>query len=237
MRELIIRVMDNPQQPVEQHLAPPSSSKSQLIPLIAVGIIMLLVGLGAGYLLFANKNSDTSKISITTQLSPTPDISPTIETDSTLNETPNWKTYNSQKYLLTLRYPQDLDYNEDENSQSISFFPAGKKENEVAQREIHIFVTENPSKLSANNYWKTQIQTNGRLNKPTTKINLGDLDAIQVESFGLDHKRLSTVIVATKDLIYEIDFNEYIQPISTYAKSIPDNIFTEMLNSFEVSNQ
>ncbi len=50
--------MDNPQPTVDQQpsMTPSTPSRSNILPLLTVGMVMLLVGLGGGYLLFSNKN-------------------------------------------------------------------------------------------------------------------------------------------------------------------------------------
>lgn len=88
--------------PVEQ-VSPASNSHLNLLPTIIVGIVMLLLGLGGGYLLFANKSEmkqvDTSQVAPTTiqEISPTSIASPTID------PTADWKTYSGS--YLSFKHP------------------------------------------------------------------------------------------------------------------------------------
>lgn len=211
-------------------------------PIFVLIGIMIFIGTAAGaYFMYlqggSNKSNPGSPYTQSTPALSTYQASaaPTSLSSQQNESTSNWKSYVNNKFQFKIKYPDTLDYSEDNNSQIISFFPVGKKENEISVREIHIFISDNSLKLSATDYWKTQIRTNGRPDKPVTKLNLGNLDALAVESLGLDHKRLKTIIVATQSSIYEIVFNEYEIPISTFNKSIHEDVFTQMLNSFEVS--
>jgi len=77
----------NVQGAVNQPVTTPTAVKQvNFLPMIIVGIVMLLLGLGGGYLLFANKTqvkqTETTQVSptVTQQANPTSSVSPTNPT-------------------------------------------------------------------------------------------------------------------------------------------------------------
>jgi len=107
----------NLQNPPIQPVSPITPNKQvNLLPVIIVGVVMLLLGLGGGYLLFANKNQvkqqgETTQVSptITQQVNPTSSVSPTttVASPTPTAETANWKTYTFPNTNVSVKYPQD----------------------------------------------------------------------------------------------------------------------------------
>jgi len=97
---------------------PPITPNKRLnfLPVIIVGIVMLLLGLGGGYLLFANKSQIKQVTTQTSppetqQANPTSSVFPTTTVASptpTPDPTANWKLFTSQKYGYGIKYPSSL---------------------------------------------------------------------------------------------------------------------------------
>lgn len=105
--------MDNTTEtPVEQNpMAPHITPSSHIVRLVVVGLLMLFIGLGGGYVLFANKNNDVKPATNeVTQISPTmvpeePTAIPTTSQSTTIvkiTNTPqvNGVGLNAIKYSL-----------------------------------------------------------------------------------------------------------------------------------------
>lgn len=99
----------NPQNIVNQPVPPADPNKHlNLLPTIIVGTLMLLLGLGSGYLLFANKSEikqaeTTQAPSTTVQL-----VSPTSIPSSTTDPTADWKTLSNTEAHFSLKMPEAM---------------------------------------------------------------------------------------------------------------------------------
>jgi PsbP-like protein len=82
----------------------------KLLPMIIVGVVMLILGLGGGYLLFANKGQVKQ---VATQASPTTvqQVAPTSNVSPTITPTTNWKTYTNPTDGYSFQYPTDWQAN------------------------------------------------------------------------------------------------------------------------------
>jgi len=76
--------------------------------MVIVGIVMLLLGLGGGYLLFANKNQVKQGETTTQQVNTNISVSPTITVASPAptDETASWKTFTTESGV-SFKYPKD----------------------------------------------------------------------------------------------------------------------------------
>ena len=86
--------------PVQQMPTTTPDNHVNLLPVIVVGIVMLILGLGGGYLLFANKGQVKQVVTQTSpttvqQVNPTSIPSPTISSSTT-----SWKTYEAKGYSI-----------------------------------------------------------------------------------------------------------------------------------------
>jgi hypothetical protein len=106
--------MEPNQQDIANQPVFPVASKSHLnlLSTVIVGILMLLVGLGGGYLLFANK-TEVQQVA-TAQVSPTiSQINPTSVIKSTVDPTADWQIYTSSQYGYSIKYPKTVTYKQD----------------------------------------------------------------------------------------------------------------------------
>lgn len=90
-----------PQQPVMSRVPAP---RSYLLIMVLIGLVMLGLGLGGGYFLFASKPQEMPEQNIqqVAQASPTQAQEAVNPTES-VNETANWKTYSDKTY--SFKYP------------------------------------------------------------------------------------------------------------------------------------
>lgn len=147
---------DEPMLQVPKELPYTPNSRPHIFLIAAVGLIMLGVGLGAGYFLFANKSQSKQVSNSAHQVTQT---SPTLVPASPIiDEKANWKTYKSD---FSFKYPSDwvIDHPNLEEG-IISFFEIGKPQIYPSQSNGgNAKMTLEINKHDADSLWKNLHNT------------------------------------------------------------------------------
>jgi len=138
-------IAQNPiQPPIESNSLPVGKKSLPKWPLIVIGVILLVIIIGGTYFLGKNQNVSPNKLSIPTQITAVPTAIPTPD------PTADWKTFNSQKYAFSIKYPTDLNPEEFLTPfYSVTFKTVGAAQGELSTFDIlanpDTFIAKDPA--------------------------------------------------------------------------------------------
>jgi hypothetical protein len=98
-------IIDTIHTEVPQNIEIQPKTYLHLAQLLSVGIVMLLLGLGGGYILFSNKANTHQPSTQVTPSNSAQAVYPSTAITPTGNQNVQWKTYANEKYGYSINYP------------------------------------------------------------------------------------------------------------------------------------
>lgn len=221
------------QAPIVEH----SSQQFPLIPVLALGSVMLIVGLAGGYFLASKNIQGTSvsrNITNTVDITPTntPAASPTPESASAMN------TYQNQELGISFQYPQTWKttdpYGTPSTTDFVGLLPQNKQRGDTVT-PIYVEYFPNPQNLSLSAYESAQDAKQAmplNLYSPTDQAtSVGGFPAYINERADCEPLLCERVIVMAENSIFVFYNVQLDQSYSTAELGTNKEIFNQMLQT------